>query len=116
VSDASTLIAHAERVCDSGKAELGGVWPRAAAALVRQALESHARDLLAKEGARVEELRFSALMLATHAVIAPDDAREMTQLWSQLSECLHHTELGTTLDVRVAVARAKALVERGEAG
>ncbi len=107
---ATQLLANADAVVSAGDATLRGVWPRAAAALTRQALETHARTLLSKAGARVEDVRFGALMLATQAVMHPTDARELSQLWSRLSECLHDTELGMALDIPVAVARARALI------
>ncbi|MEM9069598.1 MAG: hypothetical protein AAGE52_13885 [Myxococcota bacterium] len=110
MSEAQTLLDQAQRVVDAGEESLRGVWPLAAAALTRQALESYARGRLTEHGARVDEIRFGALMLATQAVMDRDQARELTQLWAQLSECLHHTELGTTLDVAVAVERARALI------
>ena len=109
---AKGLIAQADKVVDAGdNVALQGLWPRAAAALTRQALETYARALLEEEGALVEDVRFGPLMLATHAVMEAESARELAQLWAQLSECLHHTELGTTLDVRVAVQRARKLIE-----
>lgn len=107
---AEQLLEQATKVVEAGQGDLEGVWPRAAAAITRQALESHARVLLQSAGAKVDEVRFGALMLATQAVMHPEDARELSHLWSRLSECLHHTELGTTLDVRVAVKRAQTLI------
>lgn len=108
---ARDLLAQADQVVAAGDGTLQGLWPRAAAALTRQALETYARALLEEEGALVEDVRFGPLMLATHAVMEAQSARELAQLWAQLSECLHHTELGTTLDVRVAVKRARVLIE-----
>lgn len=105
------LLDQADQVVAAGDDTLQGLWPRAAAALTRQALETYARALLEEEGALVEDVRFGPLMLATHAVMEAQSARELAQLWAQLSECLHHTELGTTLDVRVAVKRARVLIE-----
>lgn len=105
------LLDQADQVVAAGDDTLKGMWPRAAAALTRQALETHARALLEEEGALVDDVRFGPLMLATHAVMEANAARELAQLWAQLSECLHHTELGATLDVRVAVQRARVLIE-----
>ncbi len=108
---ARDLIEQADKVVAAGDDSLKGLWPRAAAALTRQALETYARALLEEEGAMVEDVRFGPLMLATHAVMEAESARELSQLWAQLSECLHHTELGATLDVRVAVKRARVLIQ-----
>ncbi|MBA2273659.1 MAG: hypothetical protein H0W21_07130 [Actinobacteria bacterium] len=75
-----------------------GVWPRAAALLARQALESGLGELWQRRAPSVEHCSLRAQLLCLRSYIDGDTAERAAHTWGVLSRACHHHpyELGPT--------------------
>ena len=95
------LLAEARQLVDSATAASVWVWARAAALLVRQALEAAVRTKLERYVSSIDDAPFRAQLLCLQGVMADSDiARAANYLWAALSQATHHYayELAPTAD------------------
>lgn len=86
MTDAASLNGLAYTVIERRSKELRGVWPRAAALLGRQALETaidHVEPSLREATAR-------ARLLCLPELVGEDLAHDVAHAWSALSRATHH--------------------------
>ena len=83
------LLAAAEKLLREGAGLGRGLWSRAAATLIRQALEEHVRIVLVAHapGAQAAPMRSQLLCLET--LMPAERARALAYTWYRLSGALH---------------------------
>jgi hypothetical protein len=84
------LLEAAERLVREASSETSGMWPRAAALLARQALETAMKIRISTRIGRVEELSFQSQLLCLHDFTDADTARRTAAVWSALTTATHH--------------------------
>jgi len=109
------LLAAARRLVDRSDGVVVGLWGRAAALLVRQALELVVRALYVRKAPRLRLAPLSTQMLCLSEFTADTDmARQVALAWSQLSAACHHRGYSTGPSARDLEAWIEA-VERANA-
>lgn len=85
------LLAEARALVERREAATAGLWPRAAAALTRQALELALRDLWRARAPGVEPLSLRAQLLCLGEYARSERAAATAQhAWVALSRACHH--------------------------
>jgi hypothetical protein len=85
------LIEGARRLVSREIAGTKGLWGRAAATLVRRALEQHVHALLMKHAPGAQAAPMRSQLLCLEAVLSNRGrARELAYTWYRLSAALHH--------------------------
>jgi hypothetical protein len=89
--NARALLAAAKQLVATPSAATEGLWPRAAAILARQALESHLREFLATAAPGAIEAPFRTRLLLLRE-LHPNKAlaTRAAYTWAALSEATHH--------------------------
>ncbi len=109
------LVAEAEALLERNDAALAGIWPRAAALLGRQALESALADLWQRKAPGLESCPGRAQLLSLGAYLPdPALAADAYQCWAALSRALHHHpyELApTSSELKGWLATVRAVIE-----
>jgi len=105
----------AERLLERSGGALVGLWPRACAVLVRQALEGAVDRVLREEvpGSQAANWRVKFLCLG-RAIGDERKARELAYVWGRLSEVLHRGggAMGASeVQLRGWVERVRGVVE-----
>lgn len=99
------LLAAAERLLERPATETGGVWPRAAAILTRQALERALADFLTDRAPGSQAASFTTQLLLLRLLHPnPELAARTAYTWSALSSATHHH--GYELNPTAAALRA----------
>lgn len=85
------LTAEARGLAGRGEASAAGLWPRAAAALARQALELALRELWQHRAHGVEDCSTHAQLLCLGEYLRDEElAAAARQAWAALSRVCHH--------------------------
>ena len=84
------LLVQARRLLDRADEATAGRWPRAAALLSRQALESATATLLAERLPGAERCSARAQLLCLRHLIDHDQALAVEHAWIGLSRACHH--------------------------
>lgn len=91
MSSSARLVAEARALVERHESATAGLWPRAAAALARQALELAMRDLWRHRAPGVELLPFRAQFLCLGEYVRSKQiAATALQTWTALSRTCHH--------------------------
>jgi hypothetical protein len=90
VTEARDLLEEARDLLEHRHSELDGVWPRAVAFLVRQALETSVGELLALRASGTERCSARAQLLCLPTYAPDEPAHQATFLWGALSRACHH--------------------------
>ena len=91
MSRPSSLLAEARVLVERREAATAGLWPRAAAALTRQALEVALRDLWRARAPGVEHLSLRAQLLCLGEYVRSEQvAASARHAWAALSRACHH--------------------------
>jgi hypothetical protein len=94
------LLAAARAIVERPSAATAGLWPRAAALLARQALESALDQLWASspDTGGLAQCTMRTQLTCLPAYLDPATAQEISYVWASLSEACHYHpyELGPT--------------------
>lgn len=91
MSRSARLLAQARGLVDRREATTAGLWPRATAALTRQALELSLRDLWRARAPGVEDLSLRAQLLCLGEYVRSEHvAASARHAWAALSRACHH--------------------------
>lgn len=82
-------LAVAERLLERSGGALAGLWPRACAVLVRQALEGAVDRVLREKVPGSQAANWRVKFLCLGRAIGEGKARELGYVWGRLSEVLH---------------------------
>lgn len=117
------LIDAAERLLNEASPSTVSAWSRAAALLVRQALESTLSDFWRARVPGVERLTMRAQLDSARVFLDPKLGGEISYVWHALSRATHHhpyeldptrEELDSLLSIaRAAIARIEAAMPAG---
>lgn len=86
----SELLEGARKLIEEADAETAGLWPRTAAVLARQALESAIEEFWLRTEPAVADCSMRAQLLALDLYADPDVAAQANHAWSALSGACHH--------------------------
>lgn len=89
-TDSSWLLAEARRLLDRPDESTAGRWPRAAALLARQALETSVSAVLGERAPGAEHCSARAQLLCLRQLIDPEHAVTVEHAWVALSRACHH--------------------------
>lgn len=78
-------------ITDAGS-DLGGMWPRASAWMLRIAMEQAIRELWRAVSPQMERVTVRAQLLVLPMYIGEEAAGEARLLWSELSTTAHHND------------------------
>lgn len=90
-TSAAELLDMAQQLLERRDAKTAGLWPRAAALLARQALETALDDFW-----KTKKLEFAThcgrrqQLICLHEYMDPEKAGEIAHAWSALSRACHH--------------------------
>jgi hypothetical protein len=85
------LLAVSRSLLERASDETRGLWPRAAALLARQALESTLRDYWSDGRAAMAELPFRQQLICLQRLFTPRElAADVSHAWAALSRACHH--------------------------
>ncbi len=85
------LLRLARELLEHPADETRGLWPRAAALLARQALETSLREYWANGRAAMTELPFRQQLICLQRLLEPRElAADVTHAWAALSRACHH--------------------------
>lgn len=84
------MLIEARQLLDRADETTAGRWPRAAALLGRQALESAVAALLADRAPGVERCSARAQLLCLRQLIDPNQALAIEHAWVGLTRACHH--------------------------
>lgn len=87
---ARSLLHHARALVDEPHAAMTGRWPRAAALLTRQALESGIAARCTELDPAIANCDARAQLLCLPLVVDADLAGDVAHTWSALSHACHH--------------------------
>jgi hypothetical protein len=121
---AKPLLDHARSILDGTVRLPGSIAPRAAAFLVRQALEETARSLCREAGAGIDRASMRSILIVLRTLYGDSLADPMNVAWTGLCNACHHHayELAPTakevhhLLALVTELGAGARAEKGDAG
>lgn len=89
-SEAQRLVAAARTMLRPDRFT-AGLWPRGAALLTRQALESALDELWLRRAPEIAQASARAQLLCLRSYVRQDDiAERVTYVWSALSRACHH--------------------------
>ena len=80
----------ADQLISDASADLGGMWPRAAAWMLRIAMEQAIRELWHAVSPQMGRVTVRAQLLVLPKYLGEDAAAEARLLWSELSTTAHH--------------------------
>lgn len=84
------MLAVAEQLVQSPHAATAGLWPRAAAVLARQALESSIREFWRHKSLALQDCTWRAQLLCLREFAPEELAREAIQAYNHLSRACHY--------------------------
>ncbi|MFF3286421.1 hypothetical protein [Streptomyces sp. NPDC003023] len=84
------LLAAADRLLGTAPTSTTGIWPRAAALLLRHALEEGLRRYWTRRRPEVARCSMHAQALCLAVYTNPDTARRWSAVWSNLSRACHY--------------------------
>ncbi|MGW0705316.1 hypothetical protein ACWD4G_04975 [Streptomyces sp. NPDC002643] len=84
------LLAGADRLLGTATVSATGVWPRAAALLLRHALEEALRSYWRRTRPELARCPMHAQALCLETYLGPDTARRWSTLWAGLSRACHY--------------------------
>lgn len=90
LTEARQLLAAARIAVENPDAGLDDAWPRAAALLTRQALETAIAARLVDRIPEVDGLPMRVKLACLLELTEPSDAHEAAWLWGRLSTACHH--------------------------
>ncbi|MFC9475933.1 hypothetical protein ACFTS5_27430 [Nocardia sp. NPDC056952] len=90
VSTVQSRIRTADALISDAAADIGGIWPRASAWMLRIALEESLRELWQAASPGMARVSLRAQLLVLPMFIGDDAAGEARLLWSELSHTAHH--------------------------
>lgn len=89
-STPSELLESVDRLLGTTTASATGVWPRAAALLMRLALEEGLRQYWRSERPELIRCPTHAQLLCLETYAGPDLARRWSSVWNSLSQACHY--------------------------
>ena len=118
VTPAAGLVAIARQLVARSDAKTAGVWPRAAALLGRQAMETGLDEWWRAKGIPLDACTTHAQLLCLSTYLKDDDtAGQLRYAWSALTRACHHHpyELPpATAELEGWLATVAAWLERGQ--
>ncbi|MGW5463746.1 hypothetical protein [Streptomyces sp. NPDC003996] len=84
------LLASADRLLGATTLSTTGVWPRAAALLLRHALEEALRSYWRGVRPQLARMPTHAQVLCLESYAGPEAARRWSSVWSNLSQACHY--------------------------
>ena len=89
--DSQAMVSAARDLLQRPDSRTAGIWPRATALLVRQALENALDDLWRRRAPGLEKCSMKAQLLCLPAFLRDDDlAARVSYAWTGLSRACHH--------------------------
>ncbi|MGW5571468.1 hypothetical protein ACWEVD_09735 [Nocardia thailandica] len=82
----------ADRLITDASSDVGGMWPRAAAWMLRIAMEQAIRELWRAVSPQMSRVTVRAQLLVLPKYLGEEAAAEARLLWSELSSTAHHND------------------------
>lgn len=88
----NSRLRTADKLITGAGSDVGGMWPRAAAWMLRIAMEQAIRELWRAVSPQMERVTVRAQLLVLPKYIGEEAAAEARLLWSELSTTAHHND------------------------
>lgn len=92
LSTVNSRLRTADNLITDAGPDIGGMWPRASAWMLRIAMEQAIRELWRAVSPQMERVTVRAQLLVLPKYIGEESAGEARLLWSELSTTAHHND------------------------
>lgn len=92
LTDVPTRLALVDRLLAGGKSEIGGLWPHAAAWILRLVIEQCLRELWMNTLAPLADCSMRVQLLVLPKFVDRDIAAATSELWHTLSRSTHYRD------------------------
>ncbi|MGW6698240.1 hypothetical protein [Nocardia sp. NPDC055049] len=92
LSSVNSRLRTADNLITDAGSDIGGMWPRASAWMLRIAMEQAIRELWRAVSPKMERVTVRAQLLVLPKYIGEEAAGEARLLWSELSTTAHHND------------------------